>query len=116
MKLILNTKSKTIGVVRNPFEKVVSDYYASLNYIGFDKWVVKETPEYQTLLYKDCDHIIRLEAWERDLKDLDLVPKDTSILESTKVVYDWRSWYTLKTRTMIAQLYHNDIITYGYTY
>ena len=52
---------------------------------------------------------------EKDIESL-LETKDTSILESTKVVYDWQSWYTLRTRTMIAQLYHNDIITYGYTY
>ena len=116
MKLILKEGKKEIGVVRNPFDKVISDYYTSLNYIGFDKWISKETPEYQTLLYKDCDYIIRLEAWERDLKDLDLTPEDTSILESIKVVYDWKSWYTLRTRTIIAQLYHNDITTYGYTY
>ena len=50
MRLILKTDNKTIGVVRNPFEKAVSDYYASLNYIGFEKWITKQTPEYQTLL------------------------------------------------------------------
>ena len=116
MKLILKTNNKTIGVVRNPYHKAIADYYASLNYIGFDKWIYEFTPKQQTDLYKDCDYIIRLEAWERALKDLDLTPEDTSILESIKVVYDWKSWYTLRTRTIIAQLYHNDITTYGYTY
>ena len=115
MRLILKTDNKTIGIVRNPFEKVVSDYYASLNYIGFEKWITKQTPEYQTLLYKNCDYIVRLERLEYDLKDLDIQPKDTSILRSVKVIHDWKSWYTLNTRTIVAGLYHNDIITYGYT-
>ena len=116
MKLIVKCKNKTIGVIRNPYERAVSEYFVSLNYIGFDKWIYEFTPKQQTDLYKDCDYIIRLEAWERDLKDLDLTPEDTSILESIKVVYDWKSWYTLRTRTIIAQLYHNDITTYGYSY
>ena len=82
MKLIVKCKTKTIGVIRNPYERAVSEYYASLNYIGFDKWIYKFTPEQQTDLYKDCDYIIRYESWKQDLKDLDLHPKDTSILES----------------------------------
>ena len=116
MKLIVKCKTKTIGVIRNPYERAVSEYYASLNYIGFDKWIYEFTPEQQTDLYKDCDYIIRYESWKQDVKDLDLTPEDTSILESIKEVYDWKSWYTLRTRTIIAQLYHNDITTYGYTY
>ena len=116
MKLILKTNNKTIGVVRNPFHKAIADYYASLNYIGFDKWIHKSMPPQQVSLYKDCDYIIRFETWEQDLKDLNLHPKDTSILESLKVNKDWRNWYTLRTRTMIAELYHNDIVTYGYSY
>ena len=82
MKLIVKCKSKTIGVIRNPYERAVSEYYASLNYIGFDKWIYDFTPEQQTDLYKDCDYIIRYESWEQDLKDLNLHPKDTSILKS----------------------------------
>ena len=77
MKLIVKCKTKTIGVIRNPYERAVSEYYASLNYIGFDKWIYKFTPEQQTDLYKDCDYIIRYESWKQDLKDLDLHPKDT---------------------------------------
>ena len=116
MKLIVKCKTKTIGVIRNPYERAVSEYYASLNYIGFDKWIYKFTPEQQTDLYKDCDYIIRYESWKQDLKDLDLHPKDTSILESLKVNEDWRNWYTLHTRTTIGVLYKEDIITYGYSY
>ena len=116
MKLILKTNNKTIGVVRNPFHKAIADYYASLNYIGFDRWIHESMPPQQVSLYKDCDYIIRYESWKQDLKDLDLHPKDTSILESLKVNEDWRNWYTLRTRTMIAELYHNEIVTYGYSY
>ena len=116
MKLILKTNNKTIGVVRNPFHKAIADYYASLNYIGFDRWIHESMPPQQVSLYKDCDYIIRYESWKQDLKELKLHPKDTSILESLKVNQDWRNWYTLRTRTMIAELYHNDIVTYGYSY
>ena len=116
MKLILKTNNKTIGVVRNPFHKAIADYYASLNYIGFDRWIHESMPPQQVSLYKDCDYIIRYESWKHDLKYLDLHPKDTSILESLKVNEDWRTWYTLRTRTIIAELYLKDITTYGYSY
>ena len=116
MKLILKTNNKTIGVVRNPFHKAIADYYASLNYIGFDKWIYEFTPKQQTDLYKDCDYIIRYESWEQDLKDLKLHPKDTSILDDVKEIDGWRNWYTLHTRTTIGVLYKEDIITYGYSY
>ena len=116
MTLILKCKNKTIGVIRNPYERAVSEYYASLNYIGFDKWIYDFTPEQQTDLYKDCDYIIRYESWEQDLKDLKLHPKDTSILDDVKEIDGWRNWYTLHTRTTIGVLYKEDIVTYGYSY
>ena len=114
--LLLTYDSKTIGVVRNPYERLVALYQQSFDFIGFDNWIVKSKPELQTVLFKDCDYIIRFEAWEDELKFHNLHPKDTSILKSLKVNQDWKNWYTLRTRTMIAELYHNDIVTYGYSY
>ena len=116
MKLVLKTKDKTIGVVRNPFHKAIVDYYQGLNYIGFDSWIHKSMPPQQVSLYKNCDYIIRFEQWKSDLKDLNLVPEDTSILEGVKEIDGWRNWYTLHTRTTIGVLYKDDIITYGYSY
>ena len=116
MKLIVKCKNKTIGVIRNPYERAVSEYFVSLNYIGFDKWIYDFTPEQQTDLYKDCDYIIRYESWEQDLKDLNLHPKDTSILDDVKEIDGWRNWYTLHSRSTIGVLYKEDIITYGDSY
>ena len=42
--LLLNCDNHSIGVVRIPFERVVTEYYYSFNYIGFDKWATKFTP------------------------------------------------------------------------
>ena len=39
--LILKDKKKTIGVVRNPYERAVTEYFYAFNYIGFDKWCLK---------------------------------------------------------------------------
>ena len=78
MKLILKTNNKTIGVVRNPFHKAIADYYASLNYIGFDKWIMILPPQ-QVSLYKDCDYIIRYESWKQDL-GIKTTPQDTSMM------------------------------------
>ena len=66
MKLIIKDKNNTIGVVRNPYERVVTEYFYSFNYIGFDKWVTECTPKPQVELYKDCDYIINFNDWEQE--------------------------------------------------
>ena len=114
--LFLTCDDKSIGVVRNPYERVVTEYFYSFNYIGFDNWITEFTPLPQVELYKDCDYIINYSDWQQELKELDLHPKDTSILEDVKIVEDWRRWYTIKSKTHVAVLYKDDITTYGYSF
>ena len=116
MSLKLKYKNNSIGVVRNPYERVVTEYFYSFNYIGFDKWVTEYTPKLQVELYKDCDYIINFNDWQQELKELNLHPKDTSVLEDVKIVTDWKRWYTMKSKTYIAVLYKDDIMTYGYSF
>ena len=116
MKLILKDNKNKIGVVRNPYERVVTEYFYSFNYIGFDKWLTQFTPAPQVELYKNCDIIINFDDWQKELQELNLQPKDTSILDDVKEIDGWRNWYTLHTRTTIGVLYKEDIITYGYSY
>ena len=116
MKLILKDNKNKIGVVRNPYERVVTEYFYSFNYIGFDKWLTQFTPAPQVELYKNCDIIINFNDWQKELQELNLQPKDTSILDDVKEIDGWRNWYTLHTRTTIGVLYKEDIITYGYSY
>ena len=116
MKLILKDNKNKIGVVRNPYERVVTEYFYSFNYIGFDKWLTQFTPAPQVELYKNCDIIINFNDWQKELQELNLQPKDTSILDDVKEIDGWRNWYTLHTRTTIGVLYKDDITTYGYSY
>ena len=116
MSLKLKYKNNSIGVIRNPYERVVTEYFYSFNYIGFDKWITDFTPTPQVELYKDCDFIINFSDWQQELKEFDLHPKDTSILEDVKIVTDWQRWYTMKSKTYIAVLYKDDIVTYGYSF
>jgi len=114
--LLLNYDNKSIGVVRNPYERLVALYMQSFDFIGFDKWVLKNRPELQTVLYKDCDFLIRFEAWQEELKFHDLHPKDTSILQDEQITMMWDNWYTIKSKTLVYGLYHRDIETYGYSF
>lgn len=114
--LLLKYNSKTIGVVRNPYERLVALYSQSLNFIGFDNWINKYNPELQTVLYKDCDYLIRFEDWQKELEFYDLHPKDTSILDDEKITMMWDNWYTIKTKTLVYRLYRKDIETYGYSF
>jgi hypothetical protein len=104
-----------IGVIRNSFERVVIEYQNSLNYVGFDVWLNANVMQSQKEIYKDCNILIRLEDWKHELEELDLHPKDTSVLENLFVAPMWKQWYTLRTRSSVATLYKDDIITFGYT-
>ena len=90
MKLILKDNKNKIGVVRNPYERVVTEYFYSFNYIGFDKWLTQFTPAPQVELYKNCDIIINFNDWQKELQELNLQPKDTSILDDVKIITDWQ--------------------------
>ena len=114
--MILKYEEQSIGIVRNPYERLVSMYFQSLNYIGFDKWIEENTPEKQIVLYKDCDILVRFEAWENELNFHNLHPKDTSILQDESITPMWDRWYTIKTKTLVYRLYYEDIETYGYSF
>jgi len=116
MSLILQYKNETIGVVRNPYERIIALYQQSFNFIGLDNWLDKYKPELQTVLYKDCDHLIRFEAWKQELEFYNLDVKDTSILKDEEVTMMWDSWYTLKTKSYVYELYRKDITVYGYSF
>ena len=114
--ILTTTNNKTIGVTRNPYERVVSLYMLSLDYIGLDKWIDKHKPIMQTEQFASCDYLIRFENWEQELLDLEVDVIDKSEVEKSIEVYDRKGWYTVNTRSHVAELYHNDIITYGYSY
>ena len=114
LSLYLESDKGKIGVVRNPYERLVSAYYQSLDYIGLDKWIEEQQIPTQYSLYKDCPYLIRFEDWKRELKDLEVGVVDTSLLEGEYAIPMWDRWYTIKTITLVTELYTDDITTYGY--
>ena len=113
--LYLELDNKLIGVIRNPYERVVSLYKLSYYWIGFDKWLLEEKPETQCSLYEDCDYLIRLENWQEELDKLG-VPTNNSFLKKVWVSTDYKRWYTVKSLNLVTQLYHEDIKRFGYRY
>lgn len=115
-ELILQSGNETIGVIRNSYERAVFHYLHGLNWIGFDKWLGEKFLTNQVDLYKECTQLIIFDDWENELKNLGLVVKDTSIMNGQKTITDWKSWYTLKSRMVIAELYKDEITSYGFRY
>ena len=66
---LVSNKTK-IGVIRNTYERAVTEYQNSLNYIGFDEWLQANPMQSQKEMYKDMDVLIRLEDWEHELEEL----------------------------------------------
>ena len=115
--LYLEYDSGTIGVIRNPYERLVALYRNSWDWIGFDKWIEKSNLLSQVELYKECNEIITLEHWEQDLIALKIDEvTNSSILMEQKIAEDYRRWYTNKSLNMTAVLVKPDLDTYGYSY
>ncbi len=113
--LYLELDDKLIGVARNPYERAVALYKHSFYWIGFDKWLLEEKPKTQCSLYEDCDYIVHLENWREELEDLG-VPTNNSFLEKVWISTDYKRWYTMKSLTLVSELYKEDIIRFGYSY
>ena len=115
--LYLEYDKGTIGVIRNPYERVVALYRSSWDWIGFEKWIDKSNLQSQVDLYKECNEIITLENWEQDLIALKIDEvTNSSILIELKIAEDYRRWYTDKSLNMTAALMKPDLLTYGYSY
>ncbi len=114
--LFLESDSGNIGVIRNPYERLVSLYRDSWDYCGFDIWVGKSDIKPQVELYRDCKYIISLEHWEQDILGLGIEPKNSSILTEQTISDDYKRWYTNKSLLVCVRLIKPDLDTYGYSY
>jgi hypothetical protein len=115
--LYLEYDNGSIGVIRNPYERLVALYRGSWKWTGFDNWIKESKLQSQVELYKDCDMIITLENWEQDLIALNIEQvTNSSILMEQTIAEDYRRWYTDKSLNMTAELVKPDLVTYGYSY
>ena len=115
-KGFLTTRSGSIGVIRNPYERLVSLYRDSWDWSGFEVWIKDNEIEGQWSLYKDCDYIISLEHWEQDLIALNVEPKNSSILMDQTFSDDWKRWYGKGLLDVVYPLVSKDLTTYGYSF
>jgi hypothetical protein len=37
-------------------------------------------------------------------------------MQGQKTITDWKSWYTLKSKQVITEVFKDDILTYGFSY
>ena len=74
--IYIEIDSKKVAVVRNPYERVITLYRESWDWIGLSDWVQKNEITPQSELYKDCEYIICLESWKEDLDALGLEPTE----------------------------------------
>jgi|TARA_B110000240_G_C13175977_1_gene315661 hypothetical protein len=108
---------KKIGVVRNPYERVVNLYRESWNWCGFEKWLAKAEILSQTEVYRDCIFVVTLESWESDFKALGITPDKKSMeLLYKKYSSDYRRWYDTSLKDMITPIAQTDLDTYGYRF
>lgn len=114
--LILETGNERIGVIRNPYERAVFHYMHGLDWIGFDKWIQENNLISQVKAYKKCTQLIAFDDWQNELKNLNLDVKDISVMQGQKTITDWKSWYTLKSKQVITEVFKDDILTYGFSY
>jgi len=115
-ELILTYEGKDIAVVRNSYERAVACYLQGMDWIGFDTWLSEGNLLDQKKLYKNCTYFIDFKDWKNELETLDLHPKDTSVMAGLNHISDYKNWYTMKSITLMYQLYSEEINHFGYDY
>lgn len=107
----------TIGVVRNPYERVITLYRESWDWIGLEDWVRRTNIQLQSDVYKDCHAVVCLETWEADFKALGITPDKKSMeLLYKKYSTDYKRWYGTNLLNIISPIVQQDLDTYGYRF
>ena len=116
--ILIELSNKQIGIVRNPYERIITLYRDSWNWIGLEKWLSKAHIQPQCTLYKDYDGIVRLEEWRSDFADLGLQVPDKKYMKYLHKKYstDYTRWYGTNLKDMVAPLVKPDLDTYGYRF
>lgn len=118
-KKLIGTKKGKVGVVRDPYERLIALYIASFEYIGFKEWLNKYMPELssQVSLYSDHDWVIPLDTWMYELNEMNVQHPDTSqVTLAPAVIEDFECYYDSELRDLVAPLVLDDCTTYGYTF
>ena len=106
-----------VGILRNPYERVIHLYKESWDWIGLEKWLEKVALQPQCELFRDCDAVVCLENWEADFRMLDLTPSENSMNKLSKnYSEDYRRWYSEEMKSLVDQIVRPDLDTYGYRF
>ena len=106
-----------VGILRNPYERVIHLYKESWDWIGLEKWIEKTTITSQLELSKECDVVVCLESWEDDFKSLGITPDKNSMNKLCKhYSEDYRRWYGQNLKTLVRPIVLPDLETYGYRF
>ena len=106
-----------IGIIRNPYERIITSYKESWDWIGLADWIEKVGLGPQCELLSECDAIVCLEDWEIDFDALDLSPNKNSMNKLSKnYSQDYRRWYSQDMKDLVHQIVLPDLHTYGYRF
>jgi len=114
--LFLHSNNKFIGVVRNPYERIVHAYIHGLYWIGLPEWLDETSILSQVETYKGADYIITLENWEQDLKHQKIKVNDPSPLPTTNIVRDYQRWFDKELLKKVKPLVQPDLDRWGYSF
>tara|TARA_Y100000361_G_scaffold145824_1_gene155524 strand:- start:219 stop:581 length:363 start_codon:yes stop_codon:yes gene_type:complete len=116
--ILIEVSDLKIGIIRNPYERVISLYRASWNWIGIEDWIKKSNLKPQCELYDTYDGVVRLEEWKQDFADLGLQVPDKKYMKYLHKKYstDYTRWYGTNLKDMVAPLVKPDLDTYGYRF
>lgn len=112
----IQVDDKKIAVVRNPYERIVTLYRESWDWVGLETWLQRQHIQSQTELYTN-ELCITLEHWESDCKDLDISPDKKSMeLLTKKYSMDYKRWYGTRLLDIATPIVERDLVTFGYRF
>ena len=105
-----------VGIVRNPYERIINLYKESWDWVGLETWLEKTKIEPQCELFKGKQTVC-LEDWQVDFDALDLSPDKNSMNKLYKhYSEDYRRWYSEEMKSLVHQIVLPDLHTYGYRF
>jgi len=115
--ILIEIDDSKIGVIRNPYERIIHLYRESWDWVGLEAWIEKSTIKPQAELIQDLDGFVTLEHWQDDFDALELTPPKNSMNKLYKYYSeDYRRWYGQNLKTLVRPIVLPDLETFGYRF
>ena len=113
---ILKDGTSVVGVVRNPYERLVASYYESWGYESFGQFLKSNVFRSQSYIYYGLP-VVSLNSWQEDLERIDFGSDEESVdLSSVEIYTDYKRYFNQELFEYVEPIVQPDIVKFGFTF